>query len=392
MIESGKNLMQTYQRLPLAFVRGRGAWLWDEQGGEYLDALGGIAVATLGHGHEVLADALGEQARTLIHTSNLYRIPLQEELGRKLCELGGSTSAFFCNSGAEANEAAIKIARRYGHQKKIQLPSILVTEGSFHGRTLATLTATGNRKAQAGFEPLVAGFKRVPYDDVDAVSQVAESDPDIVAVLVEPIQGEGGINIPAPGYLGALREICDERGWLLMLDEIQTGMGRTGRWFAFQHEGIQPDVLTVAKSLGNGIPVGACLASGATGELLTAGSHGTTFGGNPFACRAALTVIDEIERGHLVQRAGELGIRILEQLSHGLAVDPRIRSIRGKGLMMALEFDTPCSELVSLCLDRGLLINVTAGNVVRLLPPLILTDEEADLMIEKLVSAIRAFV
>ena len=391
MSESNTSLMQTYQRLPLAFVRGKGAWLWDEEGRRYLDALGGIAVAALGHGHEGLADALADQARTLIHTSNLYRIPLQEDLGRRLCELSGMSNAFFCNSGAEANEAAIKIARRYGNRKKVQIPGILVTEGSFHGRTMATLTATGNRKAHAGFEPLVTGFKRVPYNDIDAVSQVAKSDPDIVAVLIEPIQGEGGVNIPDRGYLGALRELCDRYGWLLMTDEIQTGMGRTGKWFAFQHEDIRPDVVTVAKSLGNGVPIGACLGAGIAGELLTAGSHGTTFGGNPFACRAALTVIDEIERNDLVGRAGELGTRILRDLGDRLAQDQRIRSIRGLGLMIAVEFDRPCGELVALCLDQGLLINVTAGNVVRLLPPLILTNDEADLLVGKLVAAVSAF-
>jgi len=391
MSDTVTNLMQTYQRLPLAFARGKGAWLWDEQGRKYLDALGGIAVAALGHGHDGLADVLTDQARTLIHTSNLYRIPLQEDLGRKLCDLAGTTNAFFCNSGAEANEAAIKIARRFGNQKKVQTPGILVTEGSFHGRTMATLTATGNRKAHAGFEPLVTGFKRVPYNDIDAVSQVARSDPEIVAVLVEPIQGEGGVNIPRQGYLRALRELCDQHGWLLMIDEIQTGMGRTGKWFAFQHESIRPDVVTVAKSLGNGIPIGACLATGIAGELLTAGSHGTTFGGNPFACRAALAVIDEIERNDLIGRADELGTRLLGDLEDRLAPDQRIRSIRGLGLMIAVEFDRPCGELVALCLDQGLLINVTAGNVVRLLPPLILTDDEADLLVDKLAAAIGDF-
>jgi acetylornithine aminotransferase len=391
MNEAGTNLMQTYQRLPLAFIRGKGAWLWDEKGNEYLDALSGIAVVALGHGNDVLADALGDQARNLIHTSNLYRIPLQEELGRKLCDLSGMSSAFFCNSGAEANEAAIKIARRYGHGKKVRLPSIMVTEGSFHGRTMATLTATGNRKAHAGFEPLVTGFKRVPYNDLDAVSQVAESDPDIVAVLVEPIQGEGGVNIPDKNYLAGLRDHCDRRGWLLMVDEIQTGMGRTGKWFAFQHEGIQPDVVTVAKALGNGVPVGACLGAGTASGLLTAGSHGTTFGGSPFACRAALTVVGEIERNDLVNRAGELGTRILRDLSNRLASDQRIRSIRGMGLMIALEFDKPCPDLVSLCLNQRLLINVTAGNVVRLLPPLVLDDEEANLLVDRLVAAIRVY-
>ena len=381
--------MQTYSRLPISFVRGEGPWLWDDKGKEYLDALGGIAVAALGHSHPVLADALADQARTLIHTSNIYRIPMQEELGRRLCDISAMSKVFFCNTGAEANEAAIKIARRYGHAKDIQVPNVIVMEGSFHGRTLATLTATGNRKAQAGFEPLVSGFKRIPFDDLDAVRQVAAADAGVVAVLVEPIQGEGGVNLPARGYLKGLREICDQHGWLLMVDEIQTGMGRTGNWFAFQHEGILPDVVTVAKALGNGVPIGACLARDKAGDILTAGSHGTTFGGSPFACRAALTVISEIESNQLVQRAGELGLRLLKGLNTQLAAEKTVTSIRGMGLMLAIEFDQPCTELVSMCLDQGLLINVTADKVVRLLPPLIMNDEEADMLVERLTAAIR---
>ena len=385
------HLMQTYKRLPLSFVRGEGAWLWDDQGAKYLDALGGIAVAALGHSHPVLADALADQARTLIHTSNIYRIPMQEELGKKLCELSGMSRVFFCNSGAEANEAAIKITRRYGHQKDVQIPTVLVAEGSFHGRTMATLTATGSLKAQLGFEPLVPGFKRIPFNDLEAVKRAADDDPSIVAVLIEPIQGEGGINIPDPGYLLGLREVCDRNSWLLVVDEIQTGMGRTGNWFAFQHESVEPDVVTVAKALGNGIPIGACLARDAASEILTAGSHGTTFGGNPFACRAALTVIEEIERKDLVQRAGELGQRVLTKLNLRLEKEQKIKSIRGLGLMIALEFDQPCAELVPACLGQGLLINVTAENVVRLLPPLILSNDEADMLVDRLVSAIQLY-
>ena len=385
------HLMQTYKRLPLSFVRGEGAWLWDDQGTKYLDALGGIAVAVLGHSHPVVADSLADQARTLIHTSNLYRIPMQEELGGKLCELSGMSKAFFCNSGAEANEAAIKITRRYGRQKDIRNPTVLVTEGSFHGRTMATLTATGNPKVQSGFEPLVPGFKRIPFNDMEVVKRVADDDADIVAVMIEPIQGEGGINIPDPGYLSNLRETCDRNGWLLVVDEIQTGMGRTGNWFAFQHESVQPDVVTLAKALGNGIPIGACLARDTASEILTAGSHGTTFGGNPFACRAALTVINEIERSDLVRRAGELGRDLLSKLSEQLEQESRIKSIRGRGLMIALEFDQPCTELVSICLDQGLLINVTAENVVRLLPPLVISDDEADLLVDRLVNSIKLY-
>lgn len=384
-------LMGTYKRLPISFIRGQGAWLWDDQDKKYLDALGGIAVAALGHGHPAMAKALADQAHTLIHTSNLYRIPLQEDLGRKLCALSGMSKAFFCNSGAEANEAAIKIARKYGHQLNIQTPCILVTERSFHGRTLATLTATGNQKIQAGFEPLPVGFTRVCFDDVDAVASIANNNRNVVAVLVEPIQGEGGINIPHPGYLKRVREICSINNWLLMIDEIQTGMGRTGNWFAFQHDHIVPDVVTIAKALGNGIPIGACLARGLAAEILTTGSHGTTFGGNPFACRAALTVIDEIERNHLVRRAGELGHRILNNLQLQLKDESKMVSIRGKGLMIALELDRPCAQLVSICLDQGLLINVTAENVVRLLPPFILSDDEADLLVQRLVTAIRQY-
>ena len=385
------HLMQTYKRLPLSFVRGEGAWLWDDQGAKYLDALGGIAVAALGHSHPVLADALADQARTLIHTSNIYRIPMQEELGKKLCEISGMSRVFFCNSGAEANEAAIKITRRYGHQKDVQIPTVLVAEGSFHGRTMATLTATGSPKAQLGFEPLVPGFKRIPFNDLEAVKRVADDDPSIVAVLIEPIQGEGGINIPDPGYLLGLREVCDRNGWLLLMDEIQTGMGRTGNWFAFQHESVEPDVVTVAKALGNGIPIGACLARDAASEILTAGSHGTTFGGNPFACRAALTVIEEIERKDLVRRAGELGQHVLTKLNLRLEKEQKIKSIRGLGLMIALEFDQPCAELVPACLGQGLLINVTAENIVRLLPPLILSNDEADMLVDRLVSAIQLY-
>ena len=384
-------LMSTYRRLPISFVRGQGAWLWDEQGNEYLDALGGIAVTALGHSHPAIAAALSDQARTLIHTSNLYQIPQQEELGRKLCSLSGMSKAFFCNSGAEANEAAIKIARKYGHQRDIQHPSIVVTEGGFHGRTLATLSATGNEKIQSGFEPLPIGFTRVPFNDADAVNRIGDSDGSIVALLVEPIQGEAGINIASSGYLRRLREICSANDWLLMTDEIQTGMGRTGRWFAFEHEDISPDVVTVAKALGNGVPIGACLARGAAAEVLTAGSHGTTFGGNPLACRAALTVIEEIESNRLVDRAGQLGRQILHGLKQQLRNETRIMSIRGLGLMIALEFDRPCIELVSICLQQGLLVNVTAENTVRLLPPFILTDDEADLLVHRLVSAIRLY-
>jgi acetylornithine aminotransferase len=383
--------MPTYQRLSVGFVRGDGVWLWDEVGNRYLDALSGIAVAGLGHAHPEVAAAIADQAQTLLHTSNIYRIPLQEQLGGRLCDLAGMERVFFCNSGAEANEAAIKIARRYGHQQGVALPTIIVADNAFHGRTMATLTATGNRKAHAGFEPLVAGFIRVPYDDLEAVRQVASNDSNVVAVLVEPVQGEGGIIIPDPGYLGGLREICDEHQWLLMLDEIQTGMGRTGEWFACQLSGSRPDVMTLAKALGNGVPIGACLARGRAAEVLVPGTHGSTFGGNHLACRAALAVIDVLSQQALPQRAAELGASILKGLGESVGEHPRVRAIRGAGLMLGIELDLPCADLVSLALDQGLLINVTAGNVVRLLPPLIDEQEHVNLLIERLAVAVEEF-
>lgn len=389
---SDEHLMTTYARLPVSFVRGEGAWLWDEQGKKYLDALAGVAVCVLGHAHPSVTRALCEQAAQLIHTSNWYRIPLQEQLADALCRLSGMDKVFFCNSGAEANEAAIKLARLYGHKRKILNPTLIVMEGSFHGRTLATLTATGNRKIQAGFEPLVHGFNRVPYDDLDAVRQVAEHNKEVVGILVEPVQGEGGINVPAPGYLKGLREICDERGWLLILDEIQTGLGRTGRMFAFEHEGIVPDVLTLAKGLGNGVPIGACLARGEAAHLFTPGSHGSTFGGNPLACRAALAVLETIEREGLATRAARLGARLLAQLREALAGVPGVVAVRGLGLMLAIALDRPCKELMERALARGLLLNVTADSVVRLLPPLTLSEAEADLLARECAALVREFL
>jgi acetylornithine aminotransferase len=376
----------------VAFTHGEGAWLWDTQGKKYLDAMTGIAVCGLGHAHPAITAAISDQAGKLLHTSNWYQIPLQEQLAERLCKLAGMDNVFFCNSGAEANEAAIKLARLYGHQRNILTPGIIVTEGSFHGRTLATLSATGNRKIQAGFEPLVQGFHRVPYNDLDAVRQVGERSKEIVAVLVEPVIGEGGITIPDAGYLKGLRQICDERGWLLMLDEIQTGMGRTGKWFACQHENVVPDVMTLAKGLGNGVPIGACLAHGAAAQVFKPGNHGSTFGGNPLVCRVALTVIDEIEKGKLTSRAAKLGDRLLTQLKKALGDTAGVKEIRGHGLLLAIELDRPCKELMQSALDYGLLINVTADNVVRLLPPLILSDEQADLLVRELTSLVRAFL
>ena len=384
--------MPVFAPLPVAFSHGEGAWLTVTQGRKYLDALAGVAVCGLGHAHPEIAKAICDQAGKLLHTSNWYEIPLQAELAEKLCKKAGMDNVFFCNSGAEANEAAIKLARLYGHHRKILNPAIIVTEGSFHGRTLATLSATGNRKIQAGFEPLVTGFNRVPYNDLAAVRTVAEHNKDVVAVMVEPITGEGGIQVPDAGYLKGLREICDERGWLLILDEIQTGMCRTGKWFAFQHEGVQPDVLTLAKGLGNGVPIGACLARGAAAQVFKPGNHGSTFSGNPLVCRVALTVLDLLERGKLDQRAARLGTRIVDGLRAALAGNAAVKDVRGRGLMIAVELDRPCKDVLKLALERGLLLNVTADTVVRLLPPLILTDAEADQIVAGVADSIRAFL
>jgi acetylornithine aminotransferase len=386
------HLMATYGRLPVAFTRGEGAWLWDSDGKRYLDALAGIAVCGLGHAHAAVRDALCDQAGTLIHTSNLYRIPTQESLGDRLCAAASMDRVFFSNSGAEANEAAIKLARLHAHRKGIDKPEVLVVENSFHGRTLATLTATGNRKAQAGFEPLVQGFVRVRYDDLDAVETAAANRPNIIAMLVEPIQGEGGIVVPADAYLPGLRALCDRHGWLLMLDEIQTGMGRTGQLFAFQHAGILPDVMTLAKALGNGVPIGACLARGAAADVLGPGSHGSTFGGNPLACRAGIAVLDTLASEQLTERAATRGTRILAGFRQALDGVAGVVEVRGRGLMIGIELDRPCAELVVSALAEGLLINVTAGHVVRLLPPLIIDDEQADCIIDTVSRLIREFL
>ena len=384
--------MPVFAPLPVAFAHGTGAWLTDTQGRKYLDALSGVAVCGLGHAHPEITQAICDQAGKLLHTSNWYEVPLQAELAERLCKRAGMDNVFFCNSGAEANEAAIKLARLYGHQKKILNPTIIVTDGSFHGRTLATLSASGNRKIQAGFEPLVTGFSRVPYNDLDAVRAVAENNKDVVAVLVEPIAGEGGIQIPDAGYLKGLREICDARGWLLMLDEIQTGLCRTGKWFAFEHEGVKPDVLTLAKGLGNGVPIGACLARGAAAQVLKPGTHGSTFSGNPLVCRVGLTVLDILERGKFEKRAAELGLRILNGLKKSLDGVAGVKEIRGQGLMLAVELDRPCKEILNLALERGLLLNVTADSVVRLLPPLILSDAEADQIVSGVTDCVRSFL
>jgi acetylornithine aminotransferase len=386
-----EHLMKTYKPLPVTFTHGEGAYLFDTLGERYLDALSGIAVCGLGHAHPAVSEAICNQAQRLLHTSNLYQIGLQEQLAGELCRVAGMDRAFFANSGAEANEAAIKLARLYGHHRDIDSPQVIVTEGSFHGRTLATLTATGNRKIQAGFEPLVQGFLRAPYDDLGAVRTIAENSRAVVAVLVEPVTGEGGIRIPAPDYLRELRALCDQHGWLLILDEIQTGMGRTGRWFAHQHAGIAPDVMTLAKGLGNGVPVGACLARGEAAEIFQPGNHGSTFGGNPLAASAALAVLKTLDSEKLVARAGKLGQYMLDGLRQRLADVPGIVDIRGCGLMLGIELDRPCTELMQQALSRRLLINVTADRVVRLLPPLIISTEQADTIVTGVCELIAQF-
>ncbi len=385
-------LMHTYGRLPVAFSQGSGAWLQDTDGQSYLDALSGIAVCGLGHAHPRVTAALQEQAARLLHTSNLYGVPLQEELAGAMCRRTGMDAAFFCNSGAEANEAAIKLARLHGYRRGVTSPRILVMDNAFHGRTLAALAATGNAKAQEGFGPLPEGFQRIPFDDLAAVDRAAAEHDDIVAVLVEPIQGEGGIRVPADGYLAGLRERCDRHGWLLMLDEVQSGVGRTGQWLASQHEGIRGDVVTLAKGLANGVPIGACLARGEAAEILGPGSHGSTFGGNPLAASAALAVLNALDEDDLIRRAHQLGNHIQAGLRERLVDEPGVLDIRGRGLMLGIELDRPCGDLVSRALDQHLLINVTAQSVVRLLPPLILTDDEAEQITDQVAGLIRGFL
>ncbi len=386
------HLMQTYARLDIAFERGEGVWLFSESGDRYLDALAGVAVNGLGHGHPRLSRALCDQAGRLIHTSNIYRILEQESLAERLCGLSGLDRAFFCNSGAEANEAAIKLARLYGHGRGVENPAIVVMEKSFHGRTLATLSATGSRKVQAGFEPLVTGFVRVPFANEEAVAKLAEHHKNIIAVLVEPYQGEGGVQVPQADYLSELRRICDANQWLLMLDEVQSGIGRTGKWFAFQHTDVLPDVMTLAKGLGSGFPVGACLARGAAAETFTPGKHGSTFGGSPLACTAALTTLEVLAEEGLLDNAAQVGAFIRSDLARRLEGVAGVREIRGQGLMIGIELDRPCGELVKHALAQRLLVNVTADTVVRLLPPLIMKQAEATLLTEKLAALIRAFL
>ena len=386
-----ENLMNTYSRLPVTFARGKGAWLWDDQGNKYLDALAGIAVCGIGHCHPKLVKAISEQAGTLIHTSNLYHIDKQEKLAKKLAILSGLNKSFFCNSGAEANETAIKLARLYGHNKGIDQPTIIVMENSFHGRTMATLTATGNRKVQAGFEPLLTGFARVPFNDLDAIAQVSAHNKNVVAILVEPYQGEGGVNVPQANYLKGLRQICDENGWLLMLDEVQCGIGRSGKWFAFQNSEIVPDVITLAKSLGSGVPIGACIAGNVAGDIFKPGNHASTFGGNPLACTAAITTLDIIEEENLMCNALEQGAFIRKNLLEQLGNLSHVTQIRGHGLMIGIELTKPCGELVKKALAQGLLLNVTSDKVVRLLPPLVIKKNESEQIINMVSTLIKEF-
>ena len=385
------HIMPTYQRLPITFERGEGAWLWDENDNRYLDALSGIAVCNLGHAHPAVHKAICEQSGKLLHTSNIYGIAVQERLANALVEKSGMDNVFFCNSGAEANEAAIKLARKYGYGLGIASPAIIVMEKSFHGRTLATLSATGNAKVQQGFAPLVEGFIRVPYNDVEAIEQALSEHDNIVAVLVEPIQGEGGVNIPASDYLNRIRALCDSRGLLMMLDEIQTGVGRTGKFFAFQHNAILPDVCTLAKALGNGVPIGACLARGKAAEVLTAGAHGSTFGGNPLACSAALAVLATLDQQHLVESAVQKGDAICAGLAEQLRGNTHVVDIRHKGMMIGIELDSPCAELVKSALQRRLLINVTNEKTIRLLPPLIIDEQQIHQLVDSLSALIQDY-
>ncbi len=386
--------MNTYMRQPVTFTKGEGVWLWDTAGEKYLDALAGVAVNGLGHAHPKLVAAISEQAAKLIHVSNIYQIAEQDALADKLCAISGMDKVFFCNSGCEANEASIKLARLYGHNKGISSPEIIVMDKSFHGRTMATLSATGNRKVQAGFEPLVSGFIRVPYDDVDAVKQVASSNPNVVAILVEPVQGEGGINIPkdSSAYLETLRQICDAHGWLLMVDEVQTGIGRTGTWFAYQHTAIMPDVMSLAKGLGSGVPIGACLARGKAAEVFVYGKHGSTFGGNPLACAAGLATLAAIEDEGLCAHAEKMGELIKLGFQAAFAGTPAVKVVRNAGLMIGIELDRPCGELVKIALAAKVLINVTADKVVRLLPPLVIKQDEAQELVKRLSAVIKEYL
>jgi len=392
LISMSSHIMPTYGRLPVTFIKGEGAWLWDQNNKRYLDALSGIAVCNLGHAHPAIHQAITQQSQTLLHTSNLYGIEPQEKLATKLCQLSTMDNVFFCNSGAEANEAAIKIARLYGHEKNIDNPAILVMNQSFHGRTMGTLSATGNPKVQEGFSPLLDGFIHVDFNNTDAIKSALKQHKNIAAIFLEPVQGEGGVHIPSDTYLTEVRAICDEHNLLMMLDEVQTGIARTGAWFAFQHSAIVPDVCTLAKALGNGVPIGACMAKGKAAKLLTAGKHGSTFGGNFLASSAALSVLETIEKDNICQQALEKGEAINLAFSQALQNNAHLVEIRNKGMMIGIEFDIPCTELVSLALDAGLLINVTNNSTIRLLPPLIIDNEQIDLLVKSLSTLIHQHI
>ena len=386
--------MNTYGRQPITFTHGEGVWLWATDGEKYLDVLSGVAVNGLGHAHPVLVKAIQNQVAKMIHVSNIYGIAEQESLANKLADISGMDKVFFCNSGCEANEASIKLARLYAHNKGIVNPEIIVMERSFHGRTMATLSATGNRKAQAGFEPLVSGFVRVPYDDLEAVKAIASRKNNVVAILVEPVQGEGGVHIPADmaAYLQGLRKVCDDNGWLLMLDEVQSGIGRTGTWFAFQHAGILPDVMSLAKGLGSGVPIGACLARGAAADTFVPGKHGSTFGGNPLATTAGLTTLDVIADEKLRENAQKMGDLINKLLKDAFKNEAGVKDVRNAGLMVGIELDRPCSELVKMALEARLLINVTSEKVVRLLPPLVISEHEVRELVSRLAPLVMQFL
>jgi acetylornithine/N-succinyldiaminopimelate aminotransferase len=386
------HVMNTYARQPVAFVRGQGVWLWDEAGKKYLDALSGIAVNTLGHNHPRLVRALSEQIGRIIHTSNLFRVPQQEAAADRIAEITGLDEVFFCNSGLEANEAAIKVARKYGHERGIKEPAIVVMEKAFHGRSLATLSAGGSRKVQAGFEPLVQGFVRVPLNDLEAVRQVAAHNKNVVAVFIEPIQGEGGINVSRLEYLKGLKEICEQNEWLFMSDEIQCGLGRTGKWFVYQHAGFLPDVVPIAKGLAGGVPVGACVIGGRAKGVFKPGNHGSTFGGNPLAMTGVVTTIDTMKEEGLLANAARVGEAMLDGLHETLAGVPGVAEVRGMGLMIGVELDRPCGELVKRALDAGLVINVTADNVVRILPALVMSETEGRDVIERLTPLVKGFL
>ena len=389
-----KNLMPTYNRLPISFEKGEGVWVFDKANNKYLDALSGIAVNTLGHNHPSLVKAISNQVVRFIHISNYYYIEEQSILADKLVKLSGLSSVFFCNSGCEANEAAIKLARLHGHKLNIDTPNIIVMEGGFHGRTMGTLSASGGRNYQAGFEPLMSGYIRVPFDDVDAIEKVASKKNKVCAIFLEPIQGEGGINIPKnlKQYLKKLRQICDQNKWLLIFDEVQCGVGRTGKWFAHQHSTVKPDVMTLAKGLGSGVPIGACIANKTATQLMEPGKHGSTFGGNPLACSAGVATLKAIEKEYLIKNAVEQGTLITTLLKKKFKNNKNIVSIRSLGLMIGIQLSSPCGEVVNIALEKKLLIDVTAENVIRLLPPLIINKTEAKLLADRLIDVIEIFL